>query len=118
MGKGDVVAKRIRLGRRTELPLWALVGYVSAGPILYLGGALDLSSTLRGPVMFIAIIAFLTGAVVHILDKIGRLKEAVTEKIDDSVGGVYDAGERAGVRHEVLAAESQPLAVVRDLSPR
>lgn len=115
-----MVAKRIQLGRGTELPLLALGGYVSSGPILFIGGVQDLDSTLRGPVMFGGLIVFLVGAVVHILDKIDRHNDEMLDKIEHSVGDVWDAGERAGVRHEVLAAESPPLAVVRDLnlSPR
>lgn len=119
MAKGDVVAKRIRLGRRTELPLFALGGYVLSGPILFMAGVLDLSSAMRAPLLIAAVIAFLVGAVAHILDKIDRHDRAMVRKIDDSVGDVYDAGGKAKERQmNLAAANDRQLAVVRDLGPR
>lgn len=120
MGKGDEVAKRIRFGRRAELPLCALGGYILSGGLLCIGGVQDLGGSWRGPLMFAAIIAFLAGAVIHIVDKIDRHDAAMTTKIDDSVGDVYDAGERAGHRHLALEVEAPgaALAVVHDLGPR
>lgn len=114
------MAKRIRLGRQTELPLYALGGYVLTGPILWLGSAQDVSSALRGPALIVAVIAFLAGAVIHILDRIERHDRAMITKINDSVGDVYDAGKRSKVRHDALAAEAGAprLTVVHDLSPR
>lgn len=117
-----MVAKRIKLGERTELPLYALGGYVLSGPILLLGSTRELSSMLRGPVMFIAVIAFLVGAVIHILDRIdnriGEHNAAMITKINDSVGNVYDAGVQSKDRHRNLVDPDAKLAVVRDLSPR
>lgn len=114
------MAKRIRLGQRTELPVHALGGYVASGPVLWIGSALDLSSTFRGPVMIGSVIVFLMGAVIHIIDRIDRHDRAMIVKINDSVGDVYDAGKRSKARHEALEAEagSPHLAVVHDLSPR
>lgn len=112
------MAKRIKLGRRTELPLFAVGAYISWGPILCIGSVQDLGSTVRGPLMFIAVIVFLVGAVVHILDAIDRHDRAVIEKIDDSVGDVYEAGAKAKQRQMDLAAAEPQLAVVHDLSPR
>lgn len=121
------MAKRIRLGQRTELPLYALGGYVASGPVLWIGSALDLSSQLRGPVMIGAVIVFLVGAVIHILDQLCKIKEqirrhdsAMITKINDSVGDVYNAGKRSKARHDALEAEADTprLAVVHDLSPR
>lgn len=112
------MAKRIRLGRRTELPLFALSGYVLSGPILLMAGVLDLSSAMRAPLLIAAVIAFIGGAVVHILDKIDRHNTEMLTKIDDSVGDVYDAGAEANERHRNLVDPDARLAVVRDLSPR
>jgi hypothetical protein len=92
---------------------------VLSGPILWLASAQDVSSALRAPALIVAVIAFIGGAVIHILDKIDRHNTAMVRKIDDSVGDVWDAGERAGERHQALdAVDDKPLAVVRDLSPR
>lgn len=115
-----MVAKRIKLGRRAELPLCALGGYIAAGALLCFGSLQEFGESTRGPLMFAAVIAFLAGGVIHILDKIGLHNEEVLAKIDDSVGDVYDEGERAGVRHEMLAAAAADtqLAIVHDLSPR
>lgn len=124
MGKVTLVARRIKLGSNIEVPLYALGGYVVSGGLL----AVD-CMVQSGDFGRIAIIAFLAGAVVHILDeislrgdalqeKIDRHNEAMLGKIDDSVGDVYDTGKQAGVRHERLAAGSPQLSVVHDLSPR
>lgn len=115
-----MVAKRIRLGRRTELPLYALGGYVLTGPILWLAGAQDVSSALRAPALIIAVIAFLAGAVIHILDRIDQHDAAMNTKIDESVGDVWDAGAESERQHQALTVDEvvPPLAVVRDLSPR
>lgn len=119
-----LVARRIKLGSKIEVPLYALGGYVVSGGLL----AVDCMVP-SGDFGRIAIVAFLAGAVVHILDeislrgdalqeKIDRHNEAMLGKIDDSVGDVYDTGKQAGVRHERLAAGSPQLSVVHDLSPR
>lgn len=89
-----------------------------SGPILWLAGVLDVSSALRGPALILAVIAFLVGAVVHILDRIDQHDAAMNTKIDDSVGDVYDAGAQANERHRNLVDPDAKLAVVRDLSPR
>ena len=111
------MAKRIRFGSR-ELPLYALGGYVVSGGLLFGGAAQGIGTPLRVPLMVMAIIAFLAGAVVHTFDKIDQHNTAMLGKIDESVGGVWDAGERAGKRHAALADAAPTLAVVHDLSPR
>lgn len=97
-----------------------------SGPILWLAGVQDVSSAMRGPALIVAVIAFLAGAVVHILDQICKLREQIRQhdaamitKINESVGDVYDAGKKSKERHQALDATSGvALAVVRDLSPR
>lgn len=113
MGKGDEVAPRIRFGRRAELPLCALGGYIASGVLLCAGSLQQIESWLRGPTMICAVLAFLAGALVHVFDKIDR-------KIDESVGPVWDAGEQAGKRHAYLEAEAPTteLAIVHDMAPR
>lgn len=117
------MARRIKLGSKIEVPLHAL-GYAVAVGLL----AVDCTVP-SGDFGRIAIVAFLAGAVIHILGEINQRSEAlqkkidrhnaaVQKKIDDSVGKVYETGERAGVRHERLAAGSPKLSVVHDLSPR
>jgi hypothetical protein len=118
------VARGIKLGSNIKVPLYALGGYVVSVGLL----AVDCRVS-SGDFGRIAIVAFLVGAVIHILDeisqrsdalqkKIDRHNAAVQKKIDDSVGDVYETGERAGVRHERLAAATPQLSVVHDLSPR
>lgn len=124
-----MVAKRIKLGKRTELPLYALGGYILSGGLLFGGAAQEFGMTLRAPMLISAIIAFLAGAVVHTFDKIDQHSAAMLDrinvhnsemlgKIDASVGGVWEAGERAGERQAQLKAQVPKLAVVHDLSPR
>lgn len=100
----------------------AVGGYVSSGLLLCVGSALHFGAVIRAPLLIAAVIAFLAGAVVHILDKLTRLRATLVAKINDSIGDVYDEGERAGVRHEQLAAATAAgtpqLAAVHDLSPR
>jgi hypothetical protein len=67
--------------------------------------------------MIAAIIAFMAGAVFHILDRIEQHNAAMLGKIDDSVGDVYDAGARAKARQMELATRTAPLASVSRLAP-
>jgi hypothetical protein len=113
VGKGDVVAKRITLGRKTALPLCALGGYVSSGVLLCVDLLVPLGDFGR-----IAIVAFLAGAVIHILDKIGRHSAALLEKINDSVGDVWEAGGRARERRLEFEASQPPPENVHRLVPR
>lgn len=105
--------KRIKLGR-TAVPVGALVGYASSGLLLAIDWKMPFGDYGR-----IAIVAFIAGAVAHILDRIDQKTEVVEEKIDDSVGPVWDAGEKSGRRNQRLEA-SRPvtLAAVRELGRR
>lgn len=98
------------------MPLDALGGYVLSVCLLAVGGAQPWGTALRAPLMLVGVVVFLAGAVAHILDKQDRMNDALAEKIDHSVGDVWDAGERAGVRHAAL--EVPALSVVPDVVPR
>ncbi|MFC5268408.1 hypothetical protein ACFPJ1_40415 [Kribbella qitaiheensis] len=69
--------------------------------------------------MISAIFALIAGGLVHLLDKSERHNAAMLEKIENSVGDVWDAGKRSGKRERALEdSVPPPLAVVHDLSPR
>jgi hypothetical protein len=60
----------------------------------------------------------IVGGILQVLGRIKRNKAELMDKIDQSVGKVWDAGERAGERRKGLEVESPTLAAVHDLVPR
>lgn len=90
-------------------------------PLYALGAGLVLVDQLEHMAYYgrLGIALILLGGVVHVLDKMDRNNVTVHEKIDQSVGRVWDAGGRAERRRaEIAAAQPRELAVVRDLAPR
>lgn len=110
------MAKPVKMGM-AELPIRALGGYIAAPMLVAIGGLQPVGSAPRLPLMMLAIIVLLGGAVVHILHKIDQNTSDVHHKIDDSVGNVWDAGRKSGRRQQQLDdAGAATLAVVRDIA--
>jgi hypothetical protein len=108
VGKVTLVA-RIKLGSRVVvIPI-----YVFSGVLMYVAVA-----TQGIAVGLLGILVFMVGALIQLLGKAERNRVCLLEKIDQSVGKVWVAGERAGDRRRDLEAAAQGLAVVRDLAPR
>lgn len=91
-----------------------------SGLLLCIGGAQEFGTQWRLPLMTTAVIAFLAGAVVQVLNKIDtKIDEhnhEMLKKIEDSVGDVWESGERAGVRHQILKQAERHAPLVRSES--
>lgn len=85
-------------GRKARRPL-IVAGYVLAAFL----GSLDLALP-SGDFGRLAILVLIGAGVGHVLYVIDRNTNAVHVKIDDSVGDVWDAGERSGLRRGQLVA--------------
>lgn len=109
------MSKRLKLGG-CEVPVWALVGYALAGPLMFIEQVVTVHGVMLGGRLGVA--ALLTGGWIHLHDKANRNKAEMLQKIDQSVGNVWDAGERAGRRHAELEAAEPTLAAVHDLPRR
>jgi hypothetical protein len=109
------VSKRVKLGG-CYIPIWALAGYVLAGPLMFIEQVVEISGVQIGGRLGFA--ALLAAGWIHLHDKQNRTKAELLRKIDQVVGPVWDAGERAGRRHAELEAAEPELAAVREFVPR
>jgi hypothetical protein len=93
----------------------ALMGYAVSVGLLVADRGLSLGYLGR-----LAIVVCVFSAVIHILDRCRRDRAALVQKIDDSVGAVWDAGARHERRLVDLEMEAptMELAAVHDLVPR
>lgn len=108
MGKVTAVA-RLSFGcKRVVVPVYAVAGVVMAIDQMVPSGA-------TGRLGLGTLVA---GGILHILGRIKRNKAELMDKIDQSVGKVWDAGGRAERRRIELESDSRPLAAVHDLAPR
>lgn len=100
---------RISLGcKRVVVPVYAVSGVVMIVDQMTPGGKLGL----------VGIFVCIGGGIIQVVGKLEQIRVCMLEKIDRSVGRVWDAGKRAGERRRDLEAASKPLAAVRDLVPR
>lgn len=101
-------------GRKARKPL-IVAGYVLAAFL----GSLDLALP-SGDLGRLAILILIGTGIGHVILVIDRNTNAVHVKIDDSVGDVWDAGERAGLRRGQIAVQTgkRDTATVTRLMPR
>jgi hypothetical protein len=72
-------------------------------PLYVLAGCLGIADRLHsfgdaGGLGQLGIMVFLLAALVHVLDKLDRMRQAMIAKIDHCVGDVWEAGGRATER--------------------